>query len=138
MYVKKIWPMKTDSDTEKRIALNNGVGDSSNFFWSYFFDNSWVRNHETTRYTTKLSPKAKHGTLAATIHQDMPCGNEKKSCVWGAGIAQRYRVQDSWSKGHRIEFRQKWQENFLFQGQLSVLINDSYFGSLFYPPVLMQ
>ena len=68
-----------------------------------------------------------------TCHVEMKKEKEKKSCIWGAGTAQWYRVQDLWSKGCGIELWQKWQENFHLQGQLSVLINDSYFGSLFYP-----
>ena len=42
-------------------------------------------------------------------------------------------VLDLWSKGPRFESPQESRENFLFQGKLSVLLNESYFGYPFHP-----
>ena len=42
-----------------------------------------------------------------------------KQVIWGSGLV--VRSSDSWSKGRGFEFRQERRENFLLQGQLSVL-----------------
>ena len=96
----------------------------SNVFISWDDCQSWESGTRHERSRPSLTPNVSHSNSQAARGQDPLLGSVDSSVV---------RASDSWSKGPGFESRQERRENFLLQGQLSVLT--LYFGIRSTPPV---